>query len=116
MSELKNEYEIQKLMAKSLKTVDVRLWGYWNGADTRPRWRCNKHLNHEFHETVESVQAREQEHGTGCPYCARLMERPVVPFEVFSKDAVEVNGRLKKQMDKSLAKARRASFNRLQAS
>ena len=111
-----DEYQIQDQMAKSLESVSIRLWGQWNGRATKPKWRCSKHLVHEFYDTVESVQAREHETGTGCPYCARLQERPVVPFEVFSPDAVEVNERHKKSMDKALAKSRRASFNRLQAS
>ena len=115
MSEI-DEYTIQKQIARSLESVNVRIWGHWGGADTKPRWRCNKHPQHEFMDTVDNVTKREAEIGTGCPRCALLMERPVVPFEVFSVDAERVNKALKGSRDKSLRKARNASFNRLQAS
>lgn len=110
-----NEYQIQREMAKSLGTVNIRLWGQWNGADTRPRWRCNKHLNHEFRDTVEAVAEREKSLGTGCQQCALLLERPVVPFEEFSESAIKVNEARAKSNERAKSIARRASFNRLQA-
>ena len=116
MSEEWNEYQIQREMARSLETVNIRLWGQWNGDFTRPRWRCNKHLNHEFRDTVDTVAEREKELGTGCPFCAALLERPVVSFEEFKVSAVAVNKARKKSMERATAKARRASFNRMQAS
>lgn len=111
-----NEYQIQREMANSLESVSLRLWGQWAGRATRPRWRCNKHPIHEFVDTVESVAEREKEHGTGCPRCALLLERPVVPFEEFATSAIAVNKSRVKSDEKAKAYARKASFNRLQAS
>ena len=111
-----DEFQIQRTMAKSLESVTLRLWGQWAGKATRPRWRCNKHPIHEFVDTVESVANRENEVGTGCPRCALLLERPVVPFEEFAESAIAVEKARVKSEEKARNAARKASFNRLQAS
>ena len=113
---MSNEYEVQKEMVRSLESVSLRLWGQWNGSVTRPRWRCNEHLNHEFFDTVDNVANREKEFGTGCPQCVRLLERPVIPFEEFAESASKVIDARAKSEQNARARAKRASVNRLMAS